>query len=81
MGVLRGRSFADFPAFKQFIADSRGTANADSSIPLQNAWVTLCVQEGTSESNAEAKATCDRLAQNLDTMRAKYWTYRKGKIP
>lgn len=77
-GLLLNRSFSEFPELKETCLTMKEKFVSCSHV--HSLLADIYEQENTPESKAKAKEHFLALANNLDTMRQKYWLYRAEKI-
>lgn len=80
-GLLRGRSYADFPEVLTHIRKLQAAASEkgqDNSPPMMALLVSIL--ESDAKGMAEASTVCTELETRLDVIRAKYWAYRRSEI-
>eukprot|EP01137_Pigoraptor_chileana_P009429 Opistho-2@57691 len=75
-GLLRDRRMLDFPALVD--ACEELYSKSVRSPHLLGALVDIRIEQGR---HADAKAFCDALGNDIDTIRKKYWEFRVSRIP
>ncbi len=78
-GLMRGRSYADFPMVVQHI-EHLGSKGVKDCPPLAAAHIAALQNLGDDESRAAARRLCADMADRLDVIRAKYWRHRMALL-